>query len=321
MKKEFKRYIIDGYLSSLEQNFERESYVQLGNIIKCADNNQDFLEFNYPSWITNTIIEQNNVDLKSLEQIIFYVEKVLCKFIVIKIVEKITLEVFSNILEIIENHNIHRCLFLLNYSQEFYTDEFLKIILNSSRINGLVFFNSPFDKNLEDFIFYYQANFSKTKKISKVEFTSNRILYSESQNHNTYLNRKLYISPKGEIKNAPETEETFGYIQDIKSEVELKQIISTPAFKKYWFVHKGLIDVCKECEFRHMCVDNRIPIERTKDEWFHTLECNYNPYIAKWEGEDGYQNLEKCGVISSKNGFSIDHEKIANINAGLKEVD
>ena len=126
MKKEFKRYIIDGYLFSIEQNFESESYVQLGEIIKNADKNLDFLEFNYPSWITNTIIEQNNFDLKSLEQFIFYVEKVLCKFIVIKIVEVITLEDFSNILEIIENHNIHRCLFLLNYSQEFYTDEFLK---------------------------------------------------------------------------------------------------------------------------------------------------------------------------------------------------
>ena len=66
-----------------------------------------------------------------------------------------------------------------------------------------------------------------------------------------------------------------------------------------------------------MCVDNRLPYKRKENEWFHKIECKYNPYIAKWEGEEGYQTLEECGVLSNEKGFSIDHEKIAKINAVL----
>jgi len=127
----------------------------------------------------------------------------------------------------------------------------------------------------------------------------------------------IYIGPNGEIKNAPECEEEYGFIQDLKSPEELKEIVQTPAFQKYWFVHKEICDVCKDCEFRHMCVDNRLPYQRSKNEWYHKTECNYNPYIAKWIGEEGYRTLAECGVISNENEFSIDHKKIAKINEEL----
>jgi hypothetical protein len=135
--------------------------------------------------------------------------------------------------------------------------------------------------------------------------------------HNTYFNRKLYIDSDGFIKNAPECEDSVGFIEDLNSLEDLKEIISTPAFQKYWFVHKDSCDICKGCEFRHMCVDNRIPYERTEKEWYHKIECNYNPFIAKWEGELGYKTLEECGVISNEKIFSIDHEKIQQINHEL----
>src|SRR5690554_2550844 len=118
-------------------------------------------------------------------------------------------------------------------------------------------------------------------------------------------------------KNAPECEESFGYIQDIDSPDQLKDITQSPEFQKYWFVHKEILDVCKDCEFRHMCVDNRLPHKREENEWYHKIECNYNPYIAKWEGEEGYKSLEEGGVISNEIEFSIDHDKIAKINKEL----
>ncbi len=151
----------------------------------------------------------------------------------------------------------------------------------------------------------------------KFYFNINITLFTESQAHHTYFNRKLYIGPNGEIKNAPECEEEFGFIQDLESPDQLKEIIQTPAFQKYWFVHKEITDVCKDCEFRHMCVDNRLPYQRAKNEWYHKTECNYNPYIAKWKGEEGYRTLAECGVISNHEGFTINHEKIAAINEEL----
>jgi hypothetical protein len=68
-----------------------------------------------------------------------------------------------------------------------------------------------------------------------------------------------------------------------------------------------------------MCVDNRVPIERKSNEWYNSLECNYNPYIGKWEGEEGYLSLADCGVISNEKGFIIDHEKVQKINSLIEQ--
>ena len=141
--------------------------------------------------------------------------------------------------------------------------------------------------------------------------------FTESQVHNTYFNRKFYIGMEGEIKNAPECDEVFGYINDISTPEELKQIINSPDFQYYWFANKEVTDVCKDCEFRHMCVDSRLPVNRKDTTWYHTQECNYNPYICKWQDEEGYLSLSECGVISNEKGFSIDHERIAEINEAI----
>jgi hypothetical protein len=149
------------------------------------------------------------------------------------------------------------------------------------------------------------------------KFVASFKLFTESQNFNTYFNKKLFIGENGEIKNAPESNKIYGYLKDMNSIIEMKNIILTSEFQKLWYLKKDNIDVCKDCEFRHICVDSRLPFKRNKNDWYHKNECNYNPYICKWVNEDGYQTLEECGVISNETGFSIDHEEIAKINADL----
>lgn len=86
---------------------------------------------------------------------------------------------------------------------------------------------------------------------------------------------------------------------------------------KAFLPSKFEVDICKDCEHKLICHDNRFPLCRNDNNWYHEIECNYNPYIAKWKGEDGYHNLEECGVVSNENGFSIDHDQIARINKEL----
>lgn len=147
-------------------------------------------------------------------------------------------------------------------------------------------------------------------------FFCNIHLLSESQNYNTYYNRKLYIDEKGFMKNAPGCQNSFGNINSLTS-VEIIEIVDSADFQKYWRIHKGLIDVCKHCEYRHMCVDNRVPVKRNEKQWYMTTECNYNPYIAKWKGEEGYRTLAECGVQSNEHGFRINRKKINQINKEL----
>ena len=76
-------------------------------------------------------------------------------------------------------------------------------------------------------------------------------------------------------------------------EVSLDNVINNPNFKKLWKKHKDLIHVCKDCEFRYMCTDCRVFIKDSKDIYSQPAKCSYNPYIAKWEGEEGYYTVEE----------------------------
>ncbi len=58
-----------------------------------------------------------------------------------------------------------------------------------------------------------------------------------------------------------------------------------------------------------MCVANRLPIKRRDESWYHQIECNYNPYIAKWKGEDGYKTLIECDISVNLFGVNINNKK------------
>ena len=64
-------------------------------------------------------------------------------------------------------------------------------------------------------------------------------------------------------------------------------------FKSLWGIKKENIDVCKDCEFRHLCTDCRAIIMEPENIFSQPAKCNYNPYLAKWKGEKGFISVEK----------------------------
>ena len=134
-----------------------------------------------------------------------------------------------------------------------------------------------------------------------------------SKKYNSCLNCKISIDKNGQVKNCPSMVESYGDIHNVSlSEVQQKK-----SFQKFNKITKDDIDVCKDCEFRYVCSDCRAYTDNPNNIYSRPSKCTYNPYICKWEGEEGYQTLEESGVISNENEFSIDHEKIATINEKL----
>lgn len=146
--------------------------------------------------------------------------------------------------------------------------------------------------------------------VGQYYFTINYSLFFESQAHNTCLNRKLCIDADGNIKNCPAMERSFGNIKD----TTLKEAIEKPGFKDLWYIHKDQIAVCKDCEFRHMCTDCRCFIKDPDNIYSQPAKCTYNPYVCKWEGEEGYVPVEECGTYNRNIGFVPDPEKIKALN-------
>jgi SPASM domain peptide maturase of grasp-with-spasm system len=162
---------------------------------------------------------------------------------------------------------------------------------------------------------YYESEFtgSSCAKIHISRMIVNMEYYAESISYNTCLHRKISIDTHGNIKNCPSSTKSFGNIKD----TTIEQALNHPDFKKHWNITKDQIDVCKDCEFRHMCTDCRVFIKDPENIFSQPAKCTYNPYIAKWQGEDGYVPVEECGTYTRETGFLVNHKRVEELNKQL----
>jgi SPASM domain peptide maturase of grasp-with-spasm system len=169
-----------------------------------------------------------------------------------------------------------------------------KLMQKNFIINRLTIYSSPFNrvKNLKhSFVINTKENFTDNQcgVIEKENFTQNIYHITEALHHNTCLNRKLHIGKDGNVKNCPFSSKVFGNILSENIEQEVK----SKSFQTYWNIKKDEIKVCKDCEFRYVCTDCRVFIKDKNDIYSQPAKCTYNPYVAKWAGEDGYITVEE----------------------------
>lgn len=110
-------------------------------------------------------------------------------------------------------------------------------------------------------------------------FVANIDTFMEGLSHNSCLNKKIAIDKDGNIKNCPAISQSFGNIKN----TTLEEALQHKDFKKYWNITKDQIDICKDCEFRHICTDCRAYIEDPKNQYSKPLKCGYDPYTNQWE--------------------------------------
>lgn len=271
------------------------------------------IDFSYksPSIITNMIIEINNVLEVSTEQIKWLIRAVKCYHLQFILKGLKVMSELKTMLEEISAIGLNSIELILPFKSE---HDYNALIGSNTNISRIVVHSAPKTNTDHPQIQFSHKQPHQTNRKGDVEFRVNMSLFSESQKNNVYFNQKLYISSIGEIKNAPEDSLVHGNINDGLSVQQLLSLIRSSKFQKNWKITKDSIDVCKDCEFRYMCVDNRIPIKRNQKEWYFESECSYNPYIGKWKDEEGFIPLNQCGVESGKNGFTIDRHKLHNIN-------
>lgn len=164
----------------------------------------------------------------------------------------------------------------------------------------------------------YEKGFVNSDKEEKSNLNFSFDPFFESFSFNVFFNHKMFIDSSGYIKRDRKDDMTFGFIKDLDEFDQLMIIFELREFRKFWTLTKEKTEICQECEFRRNCVDKRIP-KINSDRIFHDSECSYNPFISKWRGEENYLSLSDCGVISDNGKFSIDYDKIAEINKNLWE--
>ena len=316
-RSEDEKAVIEEYLSYC---LEQEYVTEIPNTIPTQNFPKLNLNFEYPSVISNISISLNPnfiMDFTVIQNIILETK---CYHLQIIVEKGFDLNLIKSYLKLIDTIGLRSIELIVEFQPEF---DYQKLIDLYNNIAFIFIYAAPTSEFLQKAnfglhqIFTSEKDFAITHQKSLNFFNVNITLYTESQKHNTYFNRKLHIAANGDIKNAPLNSEVFGNIHQVKQASDILDIVKSKEFQKYWYVHKGMIDVCKDCEFRHMCVDNRIPIKRNDADYFMETECNYNPYIAKWQGEKGYNILKECGITSNKDGFSLNRKKLIAINKEL----
>jgi SPASM domain peptide maturase of grasp-with-spasm system len=250
------------------------------------------LKWDSPSLITNAIldIKDNEYDIENvLTQLDFYK----CSNIQFRIFSKFNFSDIINILNFIEfkKYRFSSIDFIFPYNSLIDKNNLVNLLDIYSRINSIIVYNSEFVENLKPFenrngmiLFTNEDVFDERYcgLIKSSYFMTNLKSFSESTNFNSCLNRKLSIDKNGNIKNCPSMSQSFGNVK----ETTLEEALNHPDFKKYWNVTKDKIDVCNDCEFRHICTDCRAYTERSHFEndldLSKPLKCGYSPYTNEW---------------------------------------
>jgi SPASM domain peptide maturase of grasp-with-spasm system len=245
-----------------------------------------------PDKISNAIFDIKKETLKKInfKSIADELDTLGCKaiqFRVFNLIDFFELEYLLGCFSISRTKHID---FVLPYS-DFYENNvktFEKISEEHQRLQFVTFYSSPtnFIRNESQFnklpFIYSEKKVSShidCGKISSDDFYSNIYLFTEAQLHNTCLNRKIAIDVDGNIKNCPSMPHSYGNIKD----TTLREALEHPDFKKYWYIHKDQIEVCKDCEFRYICTDCRAYLEDPHNLYSKPLKCGYNPYTCEWE--------------------------------------
>lgn len=236
------------------------------------------LEFHSPSIISNAVIDiLSNTDLS---KIITELEKVHCNYIMLRLQQQVDINYLEKTVAAFNGSIIFHIQLILKYDPSFTEENLKNLTENFDCIHNIIIENTPENLialNNETTLNILFTN-NPAKENYKKNFRINSRLFSEAQQKNTFYNKKIYIGINGEIKNSPYDNEIFGNINNN----ELKQIVISPEFQKYWSISKDDILICKDCEHRYMCIDPRKPLEKENFEWHFDSECEYDPYTNEW---------------------------------------
>ena len=120
----------------------------------------------------------------------------------------------------------------------------------------------------------FSANVRKNPKELKVTIFN----FFYNRNYNPCLGHQAAVDTGGEIKSCLWSDDVLGNIID----QNLKDLIISGAFDKYWELAKSKIDFCKDCELRFACGDCRVlALSRSGHISAKPPYCNYNPHTGR----------------------------------------
>ena len=275
---------IDEYLEFLTQN----GYGFFGSAKEKKCFPKMNMKFEKPSEITNAVIELEKLNYTLVSNLVNQLDELGCKSIHFFIHNCLTENFLFQLSDFTLLTNLESIEITSKYSPKIGNTQLERLNNRPNKILSFDFYAALENKLLkfgDNFLFQvkYRKELSLSRlscgKVSKEYFHVNQDKVLESLSHNSCLFKKISIDVNGDIKNCPSMSKSFGNIEN-KS---LKEALYETGFKKLWDLSKDHIEICKDCEFRHICTDCRAYLEDPKNIYSKPLKCGYNPYTNQWE--------------------------------------
>jgi SPASM domain peptide maturase of grasp-with-spasm system len=236
------------------------------------------LKFERPFLLDIIFIELDSFS-NSKKSLLEEVNTLGCTQVVIVTHQSIVIDTLKEVIDLLSESKIQIIDLITKYDSEIVT-HILELHNMSPRLRKTIFFDSLNNTN-DNYIEFTSKNLNNilTKRVKDTnDLIINQDAYFESLKHNLFFNRKVYISDNGDIKHYFNENEFYGNIKNCT----IQSIVNSNDFQNLWNITKEDIEECKNCEFRYLCPDNRIPLI-INNKYFHETLCKYNPKEAKWD--------------------------------------
>lgn len=246
------------------------------------------LEWYSPFAITNAILEVDSSSNYNLENTIRQLENLGCAAIEIRFKDTYSVQESINLLTPFSDSRIKAFYLFLRYSENLSIAEVTALRLSISRLVSLIIHSVEKTKldslnhlfSVIEKVKFTNMNFydNSCEDKSIGDFAINIESFSEANHYSLGLNRKVCVDAAGNIKNYISHQKIFG---NIKTDT-IRDVIARKDFQSIWNINNDSIEVCKDCQFRYLCLDNSDLLSKN-NKIFKLETCNFNPYKNKWK--------------------------------------
>jgi SPASM domain peptide maturase of grasp-with-spasm system len=253
------------------------------------------LSWDRPAAITNAIVELSPTTTTHAAAIVSQLGELGCEALELRSYRPFPLTVLRDVIRCTERSRLESIELLLCHSEETTTEALLALCRESPRINRVVVHSAPTEMKTAGLHFRVEPVRSSDHcgYVDPGYFSVSLAMFAESQSCNTCLNRKVAVDGEGHIRNCPAMPASYGNI----AAVALRDATAGEGFRSWWTIRKDDIEVCRDCEFRHVCTDCRALLSDPTNRLSKPLHCHYDPYTARW-GEKKPHEVAAAGTGS-----------------------
>lgn len=246
------------------------------------------LDYEFPGVISTAIIEYDDHSSYDLFELIAELEQLRCKVVQIRYFGA-SWDRLKALAKRLKSSYIYIVDVMLPYESHMTLDSLAELLISEHRISPLMIYDCPegLAKGMEQQTNFVKSRLVATRQtfesgkvpefINEHQFTVNTEFFTEAHHFNTGLNTKVCVDAQGQIKNHIDHQKVFGQVgQD-----NLPTVVNGSDFRKMWHITNDQIKVCKDCEYRYMCLDNT-EIIMEEDGYRKAKECAYQVYDGVW---------------------------------------